>query len=98
MIVIKIELVPGGIGPPKEIGRMVICNDGSGDVDIGNYNVYLGRKGTTSSHGITKKPQRKGKVENHRRLTLPVWSLVAKCLASVGFKAGKQEETPLTKP
>ena len=31
------------------------------------------------------KPQREGRVEGHRRLAEPVWSLVRKALASMGY-------------
>ena len=90
MIVVKVELIPMGIGEPQEIGRLVITNDGSqGNGDIGDYVVKLGRRGQMNSNDIYRKPQREGDVKGHRRKALPIWSLVVKALASVGFKAGK---------
>lgn len=52
MIVVKIELVSARTGDTTELGRMVICNDGTqmdpnvaGQPDRGNYDVYLGKRG-----------------------------------------------------
>lgn len=87
MIVVKVELIPWGIGEPRELGRMVIMNDGSlpGNGPLGNYEVRLGRKGTTDSRRIIERPVRRGQVKEHRRHAETVWSLVGKALRAVGY-------------
>lgn len=52
MIVVKIELVSARTGITSELGRMVLCNDGTqmdpslaGPPDRGDYDVYLGKRG-----------------------------------------------------
>lgn len=90
MIVVRVELVPHGIGTPVELGRMVIANDATqGNGPLGDYVVKLGRKGQTNSNNVYRKPQRVGVVKGHKRLALSVWVLVAKALASVGFNPGR---------
>lgn len=84
MLVVTVTLVPGGYGPPEELGRMIIANDGTGDQITGNYVVRLGRKGQTDNRKIYAKPQRQGEVKGHRRLALSVWNLVGKCLHAIG--------------
>lgn len=79
MIVVKVELHSAITGKVSEIGRMHIVNNGTGDHRVGNYIVRLMRRGTT--HRV----QKTGSVENHARLSRPVWDLVVKALTSVGF-------------
>jgi len=83
MIVVKVELWPGGFGPPEELGKMLIINDGTGDTNTGNYIVKLARKGQTETREIYHKPVREGEVTGHRRLALSVWNLVGKALHAV---------------
>jgi len=86
MIVVKVELVPHGIGTQIELGRMVIANDATRDNGpLVDYVVKLGRKGQANSNAVYRKPQRFGVIKEHKRLALSVWVLVAKALASVGF-------------
>lgn len=86
MIVVKVELHSYNTGKVTELGRMHISSDGGlASDEVGNYDVKLGRKGQ-DDEAIYQKPQRTGRVEGHRRLALSVWVLVAKALASVGFK------------
>lgn len=94
MIRIIVELVPHGFGKPEELGRIVIANDGSlGNGELGNYDVALGRKGQSDDHKIFDKPQRSGRVENHRRKAESIWSLVTKALNSVGFKGERDAKS-----
>lgn len=79
MIVVKVELHSAITGEVTEIGRMNIINDGTGDADVGNYNVLLMRRGTT------RRVQRGGRVEGHSRKSLPIWALVSKALKAVKF-------------
>lgn len=101
MIVVKVELHSAVTGDVTELGRMVIANDASqGNGPVGDYDVYLGRKGQTSFE-LIKKPQRKGKVLGHRRWALSVWRLVSKALHEIGHGAGKRyplEPEPLEDP
>lgn len=101
MLVIKIELHSAITGEVSEIGRMIIANDGKGDYDVGHYDVRVARKGVSDNVKVYHAPQRKGRVENHRRNSNSVWVLVAKALASVGFykeaKEKKSEENAVHK-
>lgn len=85
MLRIRIELVPGGVGEPVEIGRLLIANVG-GTNTHGDYKTKLARRGQEDDTKIWRKPQREGIVLNHARLSLSVWVLVAKALHSLGFK------------
>ena len=91
MLLITVTLVPGGFGPPEELGRMIIANDGTGDHEVGNYTVRLGRKGQVENRKIYEKPQRQGEVKGHRRLALSVWNLVGKALHAVGHGKAVEE-------
>ncbi len=73
MIVAKIELWPHGYeNEAKEIGRIYIVNDGSGDVMSGNYNVQIEYEDGKYN---------KGKIEGHDR-TKSVYHLLAKALTA----------------
>lgn len=81
MIVIKVELHSARTGKISEIGRMTISNDGTGKhPQSGNYNIRLMRRSTTSTI------QKECRVEGYSRLSSPIWSLVYKALANLGFK------------
>lgn len=75
MIVVKIEL-HSAIHPSrsKEIGRMVISNDGTGTDELGSYNVELMRRGTKD------KVLRQGLIQNYPRHAYTVWELVRRAL------------------
>lgn len=85
MLVLKLELHKFGNGEIVELGRMIIANDGGGDMHTGNYDVRLGRKGCQDHRQIYTKPVRQGRVENHKRLAENVWSLVGKALRAINF-------------
>lgn len=94
MLLVTVTLIPGGYGTPKELGRMIIANDGKSDsASVGDYVVRLGRKGQTDNRQIYQKPQRAGEVKRHRRLAESVWRLVGKALFSVGH-GDEVEEMP----
>jgi hypothetical protein len=83
VIVVKVELHSAQTGKVSEIGRMTITNNGSGTPKLGNYRVFLYRRGTPG-----KPPQdvlRTGHIESHPRLNKSVWVLVVKALKAVGF-------------
>jgi len=91
MVVVKVELWPGGLeDQAEELSRMYIANTGSSPhPDIGNYNVALMRKGAKNppwkigfGGNDTTKPQREGSVENHPRKQ-HVMHLVRKALTSI---------------
>ncbi len=82
MIVVKVELHSAITGEISEIGRMEICNDGTGDSTRGNYTGKLFRRGST------KRAMKQAHVKNHARLSYSVWVLVAKMLGALGFKHG----------
>lgn len=84
MIVVKIEMWPGGNKLRcHEIGRMYIANDGSGSGDRGNYDAVVCRRGTTENpmEGNVK-PTRTGRVVDYPRTSYNVWRLISRCLRS----------------
>lgn len=81
MIVIKIELWPGGFeDKSEEIGRMYMSNDGTGDVSRGNYDVEVCRRGTTEKPSQGGVATRTGKVEGFPRKNYNVWRLVVRAI------------------
>jgi hypothetical protein len=86
MLVVTINLHSAITGEVSELGRMIIANDGSGDSEVGNYDVRLARKGVTDNRKIYHTPLREGRVLRHFRGKQPVWNLVKKALDSLGFK------------
>ena len=84
MIVVRVDLDSAN-GPmyDEHLFTMVIGNDGTGTRERGNYNVYLGRKGVGDPYRVIAKPIRKGRVEDHPRLSAHVGKLVKKALESV---------------
>jgi hypothetical protein len=88
MIVVKIELWPGGAEnhPRKqEIGRMYIANVG-GDIQRGDYQVAVCRRGSTAvPQPILPSgpmPTRSGEVRDYPRLAYNVWRLITRALKS----------------
>lgn len=79
MIVVKVELHSAITGQTTELGRMTIINDGTGSNEIGHYDVRTMRKGTKNV------PNRIGRVEDHKRLTYSIWTLIAKGLRSLKY-------------
>jgi hypothetical protein len=76
MIVIKIELWPLGFeSHKKEIGRMLIDNQGGTDAR-GDYRVRVLRKGTD-------RVLREGEVKNYPRKSYNIWRLVCRALKDV---------------
>jgi len=78
MIVVNIELWPhGSKDRSKTIGNLVIVNDGTGNVEHGNYNVALSHAGIY--YGKKKEPWKTGSVKNHKRMLSP-YHLVYKAI------------------
>jgi hypothetical protein len=55
------------------------------DQNIGNYIAEAGCKGVDAAAAIHKAPVRSGAVKGHRRLALPVWTLVKKALSAMKY-------------
>jgi hypothetical protein len=72
MIRVRVEIVPFGIeSDAREIGQMIIANDGTGDKYSANYGfVYA------DTHG----DHHEGTVKNFSR-SKGFWNLVSRCLA-----------------
>lgn len=95
MLVIKIELHPHGrSNDARELGRMVIANVG-GTSEIGEYEISArnarpavwGAPSDRDTADVLNSPHHTGTITGHARLTEPVWSLLAKALAAIGFKS-----------
>lgn len=84
MIPVKVELHSAITGKVTTLGQMLITNDGTGNKRLGNYDVLLSRRGR-EIRAANATPVRLGRVENHRRLSKPVWNLIAKSLRNLGF-------------
>ncbi len=77
MIRVRVDLVPfGNEDQAKEIGQLVLANDGSGNEFTGNYVfVYADNSGTEYEGSVKDFPRRQG-----------IWELLAECLSnSVGL-------------
>lgn len=80
MIVVRVELHSAITGKIKEIGRMIICNEGVNESgSLGDYSGKVMRKPNFET--VT----RDGTVLKHQRLALPVWVLVRKMLEKMGY-------------
>ncbi len=82
MIIVRVELHSAVDGVVTEIGRAHIFNVG-GTAQRGDYGTRTlrGRDTAALDRGQI---QRRGRVENHPRLAMHVWHLVAKALAGMG--------------
>ena len=67
---VTIELVPFGIGKPRHLGTALIANDGSGDVDVGNYVATLSKWGRPNAVWKT------AEVKGFRRRKRGAWDLL----------------------
>lgn len=81
MLVIKVELWPHGDESLKEdFGTIKIINDGTGDVQTGNYTVEASHTGTYRSRkGIWKR----GAVKGFSRRLSP-YRLICRALRAIG--------------
>lgn len=86
MIVVTVELWPGGTGKPQHLGTAVIANDGTGDAQHGNYKAALAGKGrgypsikqlVDRSHHVW----RTAYVSNFPRKRLTAWDLLYRVLS-----------------
>lgn len=86
MLRVTVELIPYGIGEPEVIGTVLIGNDGtSQDPARGNYIARSFRRGKKLDRWTDKGIVRETTVQNYARLSLPVWTLVAKVLAGMKY-------------
>lgn len=89
MIVVRIELWPlGNRSRRREIGQIVIANDGTGDREAGNYNAALAH---AASHESKPGCWKAGRVEGHSRSLSPyhlVLRAIEACLAGRKNKIG----------
>lgn len=82
MLVIKIELWPGGDQTKaEEIHRAYIANDGTGSDSRGNYKFFVFRKGSKS------RVLRKGRIEGFPRKSKGTWDLLSRVFDKA-FKTG----------
>jgi hypothetical protein len=80
MIVVTVELWSAKTGKKTEIGKMHISNIGvSEDMRVGDYS------GTVMRKPDFKRVTKHGSIKGHRRLDQPIWNLVRKMLANMGY-------------
>lgn len=72
MLRVTVELIEHGVGEPKILGTITIVNDGTGDLGMGNYNVFVGGK-EFEFLPIAK-------VRGHHRLVEGFWPLVGEAI------------------
>jgi hypothetical protein len=84
MIVVRIELHSAITGRVIELGRMRICNDGSGTAASGNYtaSTFRGRNAAALDRAQV---QRSAGIAGYPRTALHVWNLVARALSRMGY-------------
>lgn len=82
MIVVRIELWSAITGKKTELARMHICNVTSTSKPRIRKGDYYGR---TLAKPKFNRIVREGRVEDHPRLSEPVWSLVRKMLEAMGY-------------
>ena len=89
MLRITVELCPrGDTSRPKHLGTAYIINDGSGDPDIGNYDVAL------SKWGKPNQQWKSGRVEGFPRAKRGPWDLLFLALQSCVEKRNKKKGKP----
>lgn len=81
---VEISLNPLGLGlEKKNLGKIRIINDGTGDRNLGNYRVeFLDRKGRVF---------RKRAIHGYKRKTEPMWKLMAMAMESY-YKEQEDEQ------
>ena len=79
MIVVRIELRSALTGDVRELGRMFIANDDTGDDNVGNYDVTV----NTDDGGLAGRVRHLGFVRGYARRTSNIWLLVQQALGSV---------------
>ncbi len=82
MIVVKVELHSAITHKVTTLATAIISNKGTGTKNRGDYDVKIGRAGTSDLVSVYQKPQRTGSVENYPRLSYSVWRLVIRALRS----------------
>lgn len=82
MIVVKIEIYPSNQKPPKEIGRISIANDLTGNEEKGNYEIMLRKKEVYENKTVVKEPWLFGKLKNYDR-SLSVYHLLFETLKTI---------------
>ena len=86
MIVVKVELHSAVTRRVTKLAEMVIFNKGDHPKRTrGNYGCLTKRKGSPL-HPLESGVNRTGGVDNYPRLSKSVWCLVARALASMGYK------------
>lgn len=82
MLVVKIEVWPfGSEEQRRDIAQMVIVNDGTGDLEWGNYDIWVPDPLDHPNDVTTTMPD--GRIEDHERIA-PVWDLVERALVEGG--------------
>ena len=80
MLRVTVELLPHGSEERKStLATLIIVNDGTGSVQLGNYNCYFVRKGAAFRQYLSNH-FRNVRIEKHRRIDSHVWRLVKKAL------------------
>lgn len=77
MIVVTATLISATDGSTRELGRIEICNDGTGTNDVGNYTAKLFAEYCDG---------RTGHVKGFRRRKQSVWTLIGRFLKQWNHK------------
>lgn len=94
MLVVRVEIWPfGNADARREIGRTYIWNDGTGDIERGNYNVaVLGEDGAdviVAREPILAHAIAKGTVAAYPRGPRNLWPLVRDALRACKLRKGR---------
>lgn len=84
MIIVRVELWSARTGERRELARMEIINDGTGDARRRHYDARtLFGRGTKQLN--VRRTQRSGRIERWPSERHHVWSLVAAALRAMGY-------------
>lgn len=79
---IIVELLPfGDVAAAQQLGTALIVNDSTGNLDTGNYDVFLYKR------GLSQRVWKRGRVEGFPRQSQGPWNLLYLALeATVGYR------------
>ena len=86
MLVVTIDLHSARTGKKKNLGTIIIANDGTGTDTKGNYWGRAYRAGMNLSEWSRKRPIRQTEVKGHPRMKFAVWHLVTEVLINLGYE------------
>lgn len=88
MIIVRVELHPSSGGEPRELGQVIIVNDGKGTMTKGDYDVQLLK---AAEYAKTPGVWKRGKVKGFPRKMLGPYDLLYRALRACVADRNKEE-------